>query len=115
MSESQVIDLDYASFDGEVYGSEKPVLVEFWSEKHYSCREVDGILDALSIEFSGKIVAARVDMDAAWQTAEAFGVKRAPTVLLFQNDRVVERMDGPKTRSEYRESLCQLVAPYWVI
>jgi thioredoxin 1 len=115
MSAGQVIDLDYENFDDEVYGNDKPVLVEFWSESCYACRQLDGIVDALADEFQDKIIFGRVDMDANWDTAGAYQVKTAPTVLLFQNDQVVQRMDGPKTRAEYRQSLCELIAQYWVI
>jgi thioredoxin 1 len=115
MGAEHVIELDYENFDGEVFGTDKPVLVEFYSESYYSCRQVDGIVDALAGEFEGKIVFGRVDMDANWQTAEDFDVRRAPTVLLFQHDRVVDRIEEPKTRSEYQQSLYELITQYWVI
>lgn len=115
MSSDQVIPLNYENFDDEVFGNDKPVLVEFSSESNYACRELEAIVDGLAGEFAGKIIFGRIDMDSNWDTAEAYDVKTAPTVLLFQNDHVVERIDGPKTPSQYRQSLHEVVSQYWVI
>jgi len=115
MSDSQAIELDDGNFDDEVYGIDQPVLVEFYSQGSYSCRELSGIVDDLAGEYEGKVRVARLDVDAHWQTAKNVEVSTVPTVLLFQNDRVVERIDSPKTREEYRQALNELVAQYWVI
>ena len=103
MSENQVIELDDGNFDDEVFGIGQPVLVEFYSQGSYSSRELSGIVDDLAGEYEGKVRIGRLDVDANWQTAKNVEVSSVPTVLLFQNDRVVERIDSPKTREEYQQ------------
>ena len=115
MSEAQVLELDDANFDDEVYGCDQPVLVEFFSEESYMCRELSGIVDDLAEEYAGKVRICRLDVGANWQTARALEVNNVPTVLLFQNDRIVERIVSPKTREEYQQALNELITEYWVI
>lgn len=115
MSADQVVELNYENFEDEVFGTDKPVVVEFLSENYLACRQVEGVFDALAKEYGEQIVFGRVDMDANWQTAEAYDVKTAPTVLLFQHDRLVQRMEGQQDEREYRQALHELISPYWVI
>ena len=115
MSSEHVIELNYENFDGEVLGKDQPVLVEFWSEGSYACRELSDIIDDVAGKYAGQVTVGRVDAETNWQTAQEYEVRTTPMVLLFQNDRVVERIDGPKTRAEYEQALNELVARYWVI
>ena len=115
MSSEHVVELNYENFEDEVYGGEKPVVVEFLSESYLACRQVEGVFEAFAQEYGEQIVFGRVDMDANWQTAELFGVKTAPTVLLFQHDRLVQRLEGQQDERQYRQALHELIAPYWMI
>jgi thioredoxin 1 len=115
MSEAQVIELDDANFDDEVYGCDQPVLVECFTEESYTSRELSGIVDDLAGEYAGKVRIGRLDIEANWQMAQTLDVSNVPTVLLFQNDRIVERIVDPKTREEYRQALNELISQYWVI
>ena len=49
-----VIELSDDNFDDVVFSNQDPVLVEFWSEGSYACRELDGVIDRLAQEYSGK-------------------------------------------------------------
>ncbi len=115
MSSEHVVELNYENFEDEVLGNDQPVLVEFWSEGSYSCRELSDIIDDVATAYAGKVTVGRVDVEANWQTAQQYDVRTTPMVLLFQNDRVVERIEGAKTRAEYEQALNELVARYWVI
>jgi thioredoxin 1 len=115
MNSRQVIELDYENFEDEVFGNDQPVLVEFWSETSYACRELSGIIDDVAEHYAGKVTVGRLNVEVNWQTAERFDVRSTPMVLLFQNDRVVDRIDGVKNRDEYEQALNELVARYWVI
>ena len=115
MNSRHVIELNYENFDDEVFGKDQPVLVEFWSEASYACRELSDIISDVADKYAGQVNVGRLNVDANWQTAEQFDVRATPMVLLFQNDRVVERIDGAKTRGEYEQALNELIARYWVI
>ena len=113
--DSQVIELTDENFEEEVFGSSTPMLVEFFSESSYAARELSGIFDQLAEQFGEKARMGRLDMDVHWQTAESLEVKTSPTVLIVQNGKVIERMDGVHERGEYQQAIHELVSQYWVI
>lgn len=115
MSAGQVLQLDDESFDDEVFVGDEPVLVQFYSEDSYPCRELSDMLGRLASEFNGKVCIGRIDADENWQTAKTYSVTTVPCVLLFAKQRVVERIEGPKTLEEYRQALNELVSEHWVI
>ena len=52
-----------SSFDTDVLGSEKPVLVDFWAEWCGPCKMVAPILDEIASEHADKITVAKVNID----------------------------------------------------
>lgn len=102
---SLTINVDDSSFDDTVMSSDKPVLVDFWAVWCGPCRMVAPIMDQLADEFEGKLTVAKVDVDKARQTAGRFGVQSIPTVLLFKNGEVVERIVGAQPKKNFEDSV----------
>ena len=115
MNKEEVIQLDDENFDEEVFSGDDAVLVEFYTEDSYTCRELSDMLDRLAREFRGKVRIGRIDADENWQTAKTYEVTTVPSVLLLHKQRVVSRIEGPKTLEEYRQALNELIAEHWVI
>ena len=110
-----VIELSDVNFDEEVFGTSEPVLVECWSDRSYACRELDGVLEELALRYSGQVKIGRLDVDSSWQTAEQYEIQNTPVVLVFQNNRVVERIEGIHDRSDYEQAIHEVISQYWVI
>ncbi len=115
MTQPTVIELSDATFDDEVFDGSDAMLVEFWSEGSYACREVQGVLDRLAEEYRDRVRIGRLDAEGNWQTAEQYDVRVFPTVLVFQNGQVVERIEGSQSASEYRQAIHEVIAHHWVI
>ena len=110
-----VIELSDDNFDDVVFSNQDPVLVEFWSEGSYACRELDGVIERLAQEYTGKVRIGRLDVESSWQTAHQFGVTNAPMVLVFQNQRVVDRIQGVQSATQYRQAINEVVVQHWTI
>lgn len=87
--------LNSDNFYSEVTNSEKPVLVDFYAAWCGPCRMLAPIIDELSNEPIGqKIDFVKLDIDAASDIAENYGVMSVPTMILFVNGDEQIRMVG---------------------
>ncbi len=105
---TQSIAVTDASFDQEVMQSDVPVLVDFWAEWCGPCRIVGPTVDALASEYQGKVKVVKLNVDDNPETANGFGIRSIPTLMVVEAGVVRETTVGlqPKTR------LAQLLEPY---
>ena len=89
-----VIEIDDANFESEVLKSDKPVLVDFWAEWCGPCRMLAPKIEQMAGEFAGKVKVGKLDTDANRDTAMKYGINAIPTVILFKNGEVAERIVG---------------------
>ena len=61
------------------------------------------IIDELSKEYEGKAVIGKVDVDANQEYGAKYGVRKIPTVLVFQNGELVGRR-WSRSKNVYAEA-----------
>jgi len=88
------------TFDDEVINASEPVLVDLWAEWCGPCRAIAPVLEELENDYGGKLKIAKVDVDSNPGTAQRFAVRSIPTLLLFNQGKLVETTIGvqPKTK-----------------
>ena len=69
-------------------------MIDFWSERCPPCRLIAPLIEELAKELSGKVVFGKLDVDRNPSTATRFGVMAIPTLLVFRNGEVVDRIVG---------------------
>jgi thioredoxin 1 len=82
-----------AAFDSEIRG-DTPVLVDFWAEWCGPCRMVAPVLEQIAAEQTGKLKIVKLNVDENQETPMQFGVTGIPTMILFKDGAMLERIVG---------------------
>jgi len=88
------------NFD-EVISGGKPVLVDFWASWCGPCRMLAPVIEELASELEGECVVGKVNVDDFPELAERFGIISIPTVLLFKDGVLTEKVIGIRPKSFY--------------
>ncbi|MDX1663117.1 MAG: thioredoxin [Candidatus Promineifilaceae bacterium] len=88
------------SFEEEVLGADKPVLVDFWAEWCGPCRMIAPHVKEIASEHENVLRVAKMDVDENPTIPGRYGIIGIPTLMLFKDGEVVSRITGalPKDR-----------------
>ena len=102
MADAKYVTLSDSTFEDEVLKSSQPVLVDFWATWCGPCRAIAPIIEELASDFDGKVKVAKLDVDENQGSASKYNVRSIPTLLFFQNGKVVDQIVGsaPKAALE---------------
>lgn len=106
-----VIDVDEAGFESEVLqrSTEVPVVIDFWAEWCEPCKQLSPILERLALDYNGRFVLARIDVDANQMLMQQFGVQGIPAVFAVVAGQALPLFQGAAAESQIRETLDQLI------
>ena len=90
------------SFQQDVLGSDKPVLVDFWAEWCGPCRMIAPALEEISKSLNGKVKIVKLNVDENPAVASKYGIMSIPTLMLFKGGELASRQVGaaPKQKLE---------------
>lgn len=95
---SDVREVSDSSFEKDVLGSNKPVLVDFWAEWCAPCRMLAPTVAAVAEHYVETATVVKLNVDDNPSTAQRYGIKGIPTLILFRDGKEVERVVGATSK-----------------
>ena len=99
-----VITITKENFAQEVLQSAKPVLLDFWASWCGPCRMLSPIVDEVAEE-RGDVKVGKVNVDEQPELAGQFGVMSIPTLLVFEQGKLVRQAVGARPKASVLELL----------
>ncbi len=94
-----------STFSEEVFGTQIPVLVDFFAMWCSACRLLDPMLEALASRYKGKLKVLKLDVDQNPMSAGRHQIRATPTLILFRNGQVVEQVTGALPEPQMRSMI----------
>ena len=100
MAGDNVIPVNDLNFESEVLEAKVPVLIDFSATWCQPCRAIAPLVNELAGEFEGKVKVTTVDIDESPSTAEKYGIRGVPTLIMVKSGEVVGQQVGavPKAK-----------------
>jgi thioredoxin 1 len=93
------------SFDADVLQNDKAVLIDFWADWCGPCKMIAPLLDEAAGEYAEKLAVIKLNVDENPSTAQKYGVRSIPTLMLFKDGAVQAQKLGAMSKSQLTEFL----------
>lgn len=105
-----VVDATDESF-GEILEISRtvPVVVDLWAEWCGPCKQLSPIIEKVTRELGGRVLLAKVDVDANPQLAQSFRAQSIPMVVAVIAGQPVPMFTGAVPEQQVREVFAQLL------
>jgi len=85
---------DGPDFEADVLKASEPVVVDFYADWCGPCRMMTPVVEQLAVEYAGTVTIGKLDVDANQDIAIRYGVMGIPTLGLFKDGKLVDRLVG---------------------
>ncbi|MCH7537006.1 MAG: thioredoxin TrxA [Proteobacteria bacterium] len=101
----QITHTSDGSFEADVLQNDKAVLLDFWAEWCGPCKMIAPLLDEAATEYADKLAVMKLNVEENPSTAQKFGVRSIPTLMLFKDGAVQAQKQGAMSKLQLTEFL----------
>lgn len=105
---SKALEVNSKNFNSEVLESTSPVLVDFWATWCGPCRMMGPILDEYAASQTA-VKVTKLNVDDNPEIASTYGIASIPTLLVFKNGQVVDKLVGVSPVETLKQKLAKHV------
>ena len=101
----KIVHTSDGNFEADVLQSEKAVLLDFWAEWCGPCKMIAPLLDEAADEYADKLAIVKLNIDDNPATAQKFGIRSIPTLMIFKDGAPHAQKLGAMSKSQLNELL----------
>jgi len=94
---------------GEVIQRHSLIVVDCWAPWCMPCRILSPIIEELAKDYAGKILFGKLNVDENQSTAHKYSIMSIPTLLVFKNGNLVDRIVGAMPRNILEPKITRLL------
>ncbi len=79
------------------------VLADFWATWCGPCKMIAPVLEEIDAEMGDKVKIVKLDVDENQETAAKYGVMSIPTLILFKDGEIVDKVVGYRPKEALEE------------
>ena len=87
------------NFDKDISSQKVPVIVDFGADWCGPCKQLDPILEQIAQENTDKLKVFKINIDENPLTPQKFGVRGIPTIMLFNDGKLIDTKVGSLPKS----------------
>ncbi|WWO99390.1 MAG: thioredoxin TrxA [Candidatus Dasytiphilus stammeri] len=99
----KIIQLTDDNFENHVLKAEQWTLVDFWAEWCGPCKIIAPIISEIAEEYHGRLKVTKLNVDKNQNTAQKYGIRGIPTLLLFNNGEILASKVGILSKGQMKE------------
>ncbi|MFI3278770.1 MAG: thioredoxin [Rikenellaceae bacterium] len=96
------------NFETLISGAQ-PVVIDFWAEWCGPCRTISPIIEELAMEYDGRIIVGKCDVEDNDDIVSRFGIRNIPTIIMLKGGEIVDKHVGAASKDALKAKLEMLL------